>query len=382
MKQKKKKETKDAEGFIEIPFGAFDSETIGWTYTIPEGFIAKIENGKIIVEKKESEDERIIDALTKRIQDMYDNETAIYEGVQVSDILAWLEKQKEQKPTVNIDNFKSFMMQYLQDAANRKTDSEIEADTDKWAKKLLNLIEVKEQKPAEIDEYKIIKKHITEDSLSSEVNKRLKECGWYVTDDRPVEWSEEDEKIIESLLRHFRRKYKTKPYWNGIAVKDIIAYLEKQKAKDNYDRMAPIYENKESFESALDKAWKFYNESGSSTVDGCEDNSMELSFAKGFREGVLYEKQKCVVEIENAYKNADKIQYEKGFEDGTASVKPVEWSEEDKEMVSFWNMYYEHKVGDWSNKDVVEHLERFSEWLNTRFKSLRPQPSKCHYEDE
>ncbi len=48
----KKKETKDADGFIEIPFGAFDSETIGWTYTIPEGFTAKIEDGKIVVEKK------------------------------------------------------------------------------------------------------------------------------------------------------------------------------------------------------------------------------------------------------------------------------------------------------------------------------------------
>lgn len=51
----------------------------------------------------------------------------------------------------------------------------------------------KEQKPVELDEYKIIKKHITEDMLSSEVNKRLTECGWYVTDEKPVEWSEEDE---------------------------------------------------------------------------------------------------------------------------------------------------------------------------------------------
>lgn len=44
-----------------------------------------------------------------------------------------------------------------------------------------------EQKPVEINEYEIIKKHITEDSLSSEVNKRLKECGWYVTDEKPAE---------------------------------------------------------------------------------------------------------------------------------------------------------------------------------------------------
>lgn len=54
--------------------------------------------------------------------------------------------------------------------------------------------------------------------------------------------------------------------------------------------------------------------------------------------------------------------------------KPVEWGEEDDKMVLFWNMYYKHEVGDWSNKDVVEHLERFQEWFNNRFKSLRLQP--------
>lgn len=51
-----------------------------------------------------------------------------------------------------------------------------------------------------------------------------------------------------------------------------------------------------------------------------------------------------------------------------------EWSEEDEKMVQFWNMYYEHKVGDWSNKDVIEHLERFQEWFNNRFRFLRPEP--------
>lgn len=36
---------------MEIPFGAKDSKLIGWTYTIPKGYEAKIENGKIIVKK-------------------------------------------------------------------------------------------------------------------------------------------------------------------------------------------------------------------------------------------------------------------------------------------------------------------------------------------
>lgn len=58
--------------------------------------------------------------------------------------------------------------------------------------------------------------------------------------------------------------------------------------------MQPIYDNQESFESALDKAWKSYNESGARTVDSCEDNYTECAYAKGFREGYLFglEKQK------------------------------------------------------------------------------------------
>ena len=75
--------------------------------------------------------------------------------------------------------------------------------------------------------------------------------------------------------------------------KSAIAYLEKQKAKERLDRMAPIYNDKESFEFALEKAWKYYNESASKTVDSFEDDYIECVFSKGFREGFLYrEKQK------------------------------------------------------------------------------------------
>lgn len=61
--------------------------------------------------------------------------------------------------------------------------------------------------PDEIDENKIIKKHITEDVLSSEVNKRLKECGWYVTDEKPAEWSDEDERMLNSILKTLQDEY-------------------------------------------------------------------------------------------------------------------------------------------------------------------------------
>lgn len=37
---------------IEVPFGAQDSELQGWEYTIPEGYVAKIVKGKIIVKRR------------------------------------------------------------------------------------------------------------------------------------------------------------------------------------------------------------------------------------------------------------------------------------------------------------------------------------------
>ena len=44
---------------------------------------------------------------------------------------------REKKPSIKIDQLKSMMLQYLQEAANEKDDSDIEADTDKWARKIL-----------------------------------------------------------------------------------------------------------------------------------------------------------------------------------------------------------------------------------------------------
>lgn len=61
-----------------------------------------------------------------------------------------LEKQKEPKPSINIEQLKSLMLQYLQEAANEKVDSDIEAATDKWARKILGYDF--EQKPAEWSE--------------------------------------------------------------------------------------------------------------------------------------------------------------------------------------------------------------------------------------
>ena len=75
----------------------------------------------------------------------------------------------------------------------------------------------------------------------------------------------------------------------GLNYNKVMDWLEKQK----YDRMKPIYDAKESFESALEKAWNDYH-NGYENVDKLEDDYVECAHAKGFREGYLFgiEKQK------------------------------------------------------------------------------------------
>jgi len=46
------------------------------------------------------------------------------------------------------------------------------------------------------------------------------------------------------------------------------------------------------FEEALAKEWKGYNDRGAATVDALEDNMQELAFAKGFKAGVIRQKEK------------------------------------------------------------------------------------------
>ena len=79
---------------VEIPFGAYDSELIRNEWTIPEGYTAKIEDGKVIVEKKEvSEDEIVIGALKSGIKRWQNEGWKGIGGVKIDKIFAWLEKQ-------------------------------------------------------------------------------------------------------------------------------------------------------------------------------------------------------------------------------------------------------------------------------------------------
>ena len=81
---------------IEIPFGAYDSELGGWEYTIPEGLVAEIKDGKVVVKKAESEDERIRRGLIDMLKIAKSNGGRISISDEAADRdIAWLEKQKD-----------------------------------------------------------------------------------------------------------------------------------------------------------------------------------------------------------------------------------------------------------------------------------------------
>ena len=82
---------------IEIPFGTKDSELQEFEYTIPDSYEAKIKDGKVIIQKKESEDEKTRKWLIKMVEEFRKaNPTNAEHNGNCSEAIAYLEKQKEQ----------------------------------------------------------------------------------------------------------------------------------------------------------------------------------------------------------------------------------------------------------------------------------------------
>ena len=83
---------------IEIPFGAKDSELVGFEYTIPEGYKAEIKDGKVIVRKAENKDEKIRKWIISYLENRSMNTSITDEKKNCLSAISWLEKQGEQKP--------------------------------------------------------------------------------------------------------------------------------------------------------------------------------------------------------------------------------------------------------------------------------------------
>ena len=202
---------------IEIPFGAYDSETLGWTYTIPKGYTAKIEDGKIVVKKEELEDEKIKKSLVKFLKSLPIKHRCEYAASELENWLAWLEKQKEQKPDcvckdaieiVSDDKVEEIGARFMRMRETKPTnigefldrlttvEQEFLWEHIEAVKKLDRKEKQKEQKPVEPAGKLSRQDYLYQLLIDQLITYSDYE---YLTGKKPAEWREEDEKMLENI---------------------------------------------------------------------------------------------------------------------------------------------------------------------------------------
>ena len=143
----------------------------------------------IFPELRESEDERIRKGIIEIIKEVSGPDCDVYLNEKKQEkYLAWLEKQKEQKPDVNACKARARFIHNILSGNDMKKMVELYNDEIPEGKNAVWAViyphKPKEQKPAEWEDWK---DKIDIPSCSSDEQK-------------PAEWSEEDEKIRESLI--------------------------------------------------------------------------------------------------------------------------------------------------------------------------------------
>ena len=212
----------------------------------------------------------------------------------------------------------------------------------------------------------------------------------------------EDERIIRAIIDALYSHTNSINLLSsrGYQMENIEAWLEKQK----YDRMKPVYDARESFESALEKAWNDYH-NGYENVDKLEDDYVECAHAKGFREGYLFgiekqKEQKPNIELIQRYwymegyndrkfgnepkwiiktgEGGPKHELNPKYGQPLADEQKPAWSEEDEKMLNDCIM----ALSNWRDA-VANHghevapCQELIDWL----KSLRPQPHTVSIKD-
>ena len=179
---------------------------------IPEGYEARIESNKVIIEQKEGEDEKIRKVLLEYFneRDSYRDEDETFNGVPFSSIIAYLEKQKDQKPAERVEINKSLSDAVISELGKYNGENYWKSpwamDSTGTAYPLyfanLGATWQKEQKPTESPEDIHNRGYIkgVEDAYNNvnEAKVILKRLA--KEDPKPTEWSEEDEDAIEQAI--------------------------------------------------------------------------------------------------------------------------------------------------------------------------------------
>lgn len=327
---------------------------------VMNGAMSQDEAEALFPELRESEDERIRKELWEYFHNLQlSSDCDFSPSFTIDDILAYLEKQKEQKLVVmkphkgDDGNPYDMGVSEAQDyAINRGfgipfNDGEVYVDERHLTQTIGNILRwadehPKEQKPAST----VKSKFKSGDRIrfngfgSNEYTIQLVGNGYYVNSEggrMDMSYTDANFVLIENAQKE---QQPTKIQWTGSNLKEVIDFMGKS---PKFNEWFKSWEDFENYVHSHDDILKLF----------CEDGSHYEVPAGAW-----------IVKTTDGYNISLPV---------SGSSRSPQWGEEDEKMVQFWNMYYEQKVGDWPNKDVVEHLERFKEWLNNRFKSLRPQ---------
>jgi len=194
-----------------------------------------------------------------------------------------------------------------------------------------------------------------------------------------INWSEENDEVRIHLLKHFHNK--AKDDWNGMPIKNIIAWLENQDPKKH--------------EEELDKAYKCadevqYRKGYEDAMSECEKQGKQETIDKvepKFKVGDCIRHKgsdEChrIVTIDNNYyfcenKHALAIAYQDYFE--LVEQKPA-WSDEQRiEGIIATLMGCVTRLSNYGNLvtgDIIASLKDDIEWLKSLKNKVQPQPKQ------
>ena len=178
---------------MEIPFGAKDSELRESTYHIPDGMEAIIEGDKVIIRKKESEDERIREELISLVLKVMGREKDNLNDENYDKMLDWLEKQSKE------NMIEALRMEYEKGKADER---------EQFEKERLAQCDALTQEQAEIEsEFVVnhIKKYNCQPTFidAIEYGMKLQEQKLSNLESNGENWSEEDEKEWRDIINKF-----------------------------------------------------------------------------------------------------------------------------------------------------------------------------------
>ena len=277
---------------------------------IPHGYKARIEGNKVILEPKESDDEKIREemmiALTNCLDELIENHGWNYvyvnnKNIPINEVKKWLEKQQEQKPIKVYDNMDDLIADAMIDEINKS------------------------------------------DMRDNEKHNRI----YWINKHRqnPTEWSEDDEWKINELLKYLEEKGDYRSTWYSW-LKSLLERFNLQPKQEwseedvhNLNRIVGILVESSNIQNWWKKERLISKEEMESLVKYLKSlpERFNLQPKQEWSEGEIKLLNSIINDYEKAAKSFcgydGKIMLLKAIRDGEYDLSKQEWSDEDKKIL-------------------------------------------------